>query len=74
MQGMTNPTIPPPPHAAPAPRRKPFYETTLGGIVIALVLVAGLLFAAYVWYVNSSDDSVTVDCTYDSDSASCTRY
>ena len=55
-------------------RPKPFFETTLGGIVIALAIVVGILFAGYVWYVNSGDDPVTVDCTYDATSASCTRY
>lgn len=55
-------------------RPKPFYETTLGGVVIALVIVVGILFVAYIGYINSGDDPVTVDCTYDTDSASCTRY
>lgn len=63
MQGMTQAT-----------RQKPFYETALGGVVIALVIVVGLLFVAYVFYVNSGDESTTVDCTYDANSASCTRY
>ena len=37
-------------------RTKPFFETTLGGIVIALAIVDGILFAGYIWYVNSDDD------------------
>lgn len=68
------PWPPPPPPPLPA-RPKPFHETTLGGIVIALAIVVGIFVAAYVWYVNSGDDdSATVVCNGDGSSVTCTRY
>lgn len=74
MTDQTQPQGPPPPPPPPPARPKPFFETTLGALVIVAVVILGIFGLIYVTQYAGGDDSVTVDCVYDDDSASCTRY
>jgi len=61
-------------YQTPPPGPKPFFETTLGALVIVAIVVVGILGLIYITQYAGGSDSTTVDCTYDSDSATCTRY
>jgi hypothetical protein len=54
------------------PPKRPAVEGAMAGFLVVLLVIAAIALFSYV--TSDSDDSVTVDCMYDDDSASCTRY
>ena len=69
------PPPPPPPPPQPMPARpKPFFDTTLGGIAIAVAVLIGIVVLVYVTQYAGDDGSTTVECISEGNSTSCTRY
>lgn len=65
---------PPPPPPPPLTRPKPFFETTMGALVIVAIVVAGIFAFLFITYNLGDDDSATVVCEGDASSTTCTRY
>lgn len=64
----------PPPPPPPPTRPKPFFETTLGALVIVAIVTLGIFGLVYITQYAGDDGSTTVVCEGDATSTTCTRY